>query len=538
MAKSKSSVIPGGPLKDEGTAPEPVGNYTKSAKKPAREPLPPPRGWNGPGGGQTGNLDPPTMWRATTVQACGLWPFAAGSGAPMTGVPLGQHLFTGATVCGDPLSWFTRAHYISNPSLFMLGMPGLGKSTLINRMLIGLAATGVVPLVLGDLKPDYADTVRALNGQIISIGRGAGGINVLDPGSMGTAAARIGGEAGRMLAAEAHGRVLNVVAALVTIVRNRPMDDHEQSVLSAALHHLRERTPDGRAPLLPDLLRVLTEGPDRVRAVTLDRGDDTRYRDAVDPLHRSLLGILDGPLGDTFASETSTRIDLNATAVCVDISRIGEADTQLTAAAMLAAWSDGLGTVAASHALADAGLAPRRWFFTVLDELWRPLRAASGIVDRIDALTRLNRTLGLGDAKITHTIKDAEALGTDADRAKARGFVERAGMVVCAGLPRQEMEELGRIVGMSQREIALVSSWSSPPGWAAHGDREEPPGRGRFLIKVGGRPGIPIQVAITDTERLLHDTNKRWVPNEYTTAQAGDHARGASGPGPDRGWIA
>ncbi|MFF7987726.1 ATP/GTP-binding protein [Streptomyces sp. NPDC007901] len=536
--KSKSSVIPGGPLKDEGTVPEPVGTSTKNAKKPVREPLPPPRGWNGPGGGQIGNLDPPTMWRATTVQACGLWPFAAGSGAPMTGVPLGQHLFTGATVCGDPLSWFTRAHYISNPSLFMLGMPGLGKSTLINRMLIGLAATGVVPLVLGDLKPDYADTVRALNGQIISIGRGAGGINVLDPGSMGAAAARIGGEAGRMLAAEAHGRVLNVVAALVTIVRNRPMDDHEQSVLSAALHHLRERTPDGRAPLLPDLLRVLTEGPDRVRAVTLDRGDDTRYRDAVDPLHRSLLGILDGPLGDTFASETSTRIDLNATAVCVDISRIGEADTQLTAAAMLAAWSDGLGTVAASHALADAGLAPRRWFFTVLDELWRPLRAASGIVDRIDALTRLNRTLGLGDAKITHTIKDAEALGTDADRAKARGFVERAGMVVCAGLPRQEMEELGRIVGMSQREIALVSSWSSPPGWAAHGDREEPPGRGRFLIKVGGRPGIPIQVAITDTERLLHDTNKRWAPNEYQTAQAVDHARGASGPGPDRGWIA
>jgi len=491
------------------------GNKTSKKKpvKPREEPFNG-RGWPGPGGGQVANMDPPTMWRATTVQACGLWPFAAGSGAPMSGVPLGRHLYTGATVCGDPLSWFTRAKYISNPSLFMLGMPGLGKSTLVNRMLIGLAATGVVPLVLGDLKPDYADTVRALGGQVISLGRGVGGINVLNPGAMGAAARRIGGEAGRVLAAETHGRVLNIVAALITIVRGRAMDDHEQSVLSAALHHLRERTPPDRQPLLPDLLRILAEGPDRVRAVTLDRGDETRYRDAVDPLHRSLLGILDGPLGDTFASETSTRIDLDASAVCVDISRIGEADTQLTAAAMLAAWSDGLGAVAASHALADAGLRPRRWFFTVLDELWRPLRSASGIVDRIDALTRLNRTLGLGDAKITHTLKDAEALGTDSDRAKARGFVERAGMVVVAGLPRQEMEELGHIVGLSRREIELVSSWSSPPGWAAHGDREEPPGRGRFLIKVGGRPGIPIQVAITDTERRLHDTNKRWAPNK------------------------
>ncbi|MFD8231720.1 ATP/GTP-binding protein [Streptomyces sp. NPDC059696] len=490
-----------------------------SGRPRARELFVPPRGWYGPGGGRVGYLDPPTMWRATTVQACGMWPFAAGSGSPMTGVPLGQHLFTGATVCGDPLNWFTRARYISNPSLFMLGMPGLGKSTLVNRMLIGLSATGVVPLVLGDLKPDYADTVRALGGQVISIGRGRGGINVLDPGAMGAAAARIGGEAGEVLKAETHGRVLNMVAALITIVRGRPMDDHEQSVLSAVLHHLRERTPQGRTVLLPDVLRVLAEGPDRVRAVTLDRGDDARYRDAVDPLHRSLLGILDGPLGDTFASETSTRIDPAAPAVCIDISGIGEADTQLTAAAMLAAWSDGLGTVAASHALADAGLEPRRWFFTVLDELWRPLRAASGIVDRIDALTRLNRSLGLGDAKITHTLKDAEALGTDADRAKARGFVERAGMVVCAGLPKAEMEDLGKVVGLSRREIELVSSWSSPPGWGVSGEHEEPPGRGRFLIKVGGRPGIPIKVAITDAERRLHDTNTRWTANERAAEQ-------------------
>ncbi|WP_069992415.1 MULTISPECIES: ATP/GTP-binding protein [Streptomyces] len=503
-------------------------------KAPRREPMAPSRGWPGPGGGQVGGMDPPTMWRATTVQACGLWPFAAGSGAPMSGVPLGRHLHTGATVCGDPLSWFTRARYISNPSLFMLGMPGLGKSTLVNRMLIGLSATGVVPLVLGDLKPDYADTVRALGGQVISIGRGMGGINLLDPGAMGAAAARIGGSAGQALEAEAHGRVLNMVAALVTIVRNRPMDDHEQAVLSAVLHHLRERTPTGRAPVLPDVLRVLSEGPDRVRAVTLDRGDESRYRDAVDPLHRSLLGILDGPLGDTFASETSTRIDLNTPAVCIDISRIGESDTQLTAAAMLAAWSDGLGSVAASHALADAGLTPRRWFFTVLDELWRPLRAASGIVDRIDALTRLNRTLGLGDAKITHTLKDAESLGTEADKAKARGFVERAGMVVCAGLPRAEMEELGKIVGLSQREIELVSSWSSPPGWAMTGEREEPPGRGRFLVKVGGRPGLPIRVSITDTERHLHDTNTRWAQNPQPAAE-GTGAAVEARTGPDQG---
>jgi hypothetical protein len=455
-------------------------------------------------------MEPPAMWRGTTVQVCGLWPFAAGSGSPLCGAPLGQHLLTGVTVCGDPISWFRRAHLIANPSMFVVGRPGIGKSTLVQRMVFYMAATGVTPLVLGDLKPDYADTVRHIGGQVIPVGRGVGGINALDPGEMGRAAARIGGLAGQHLRAEAHGRALAITSALITLVRGQSVGDHEQTVLAACLHELYERHAASSPPVLPDLVKVLADGPERVRAVTLDRGSEHRYRLAVDPLHRSLLGLLDGPLGQTFGSATTTRIDLAAPAVAVDISRIGEADSVLTAAAMLAAWSDGLGCVAAAHALADAGLAPSRWYFAVLDELWRPLRAAGGLVDRIDAITRLNRTWGLGQAMITHTLKDLEAVDSPADRAKARGFAERAGMVACFGLPGSELDDLGQVVGLSRRETDLITSWSSPAGW---GDSAAaaPPGLGKSLIKVGGRPGIPVKIQLTETERLLHDTNARWT---------------------------
>jgi hypothetical protein len=457
-------------------------------------------------------MQAPAMWRGTTVQVCGLWPFSAGSGSPLCGAPLGQHLLTGVTVCGDPVSWFRRAHLIANPSIFVVGRPGIGKSTLLERMLFYLAATGVTPLVLGDLKPDYVETVAYLGGQVIPIGRGVGGINVLDPGEMGLAAARIGGRDGDRLRAEAHGRVLAMVASLITLVRGRAVDDHEQTVLAACLHELFARSSTVTPPTLPDLVAVLAEGPERVRAVTLDRGSEHRYRIAVDPLHRSLLGLLDGPLGQTFSSATTTRIDLSAPAVAVDISRIGEADSTLTAAAMLAAWSDGLGCVAAAHALADAGLAPPRWYFAVLDELWRPLRVAGGLVDRIDAITRLNRTWGLGQAMITHTLKDLETAGSEADRAKARGFVERAGMVACMGLPRSELGDLDQIVGLSRRETDLITSWSSPAGWGGADADAPPPGQGKCLIKVGGRPGVPVKIQITETERRLHDTNARWRP--------------------------
>lgn len=452
----------------------------------------------------------PAMWRGTSVQVCGMYPFAAGSGSPSAGAPLGHHLLTGATVCGDPVSWF-RGGLIANPSIFELGGPGLGKSSLVDRMLIYLTATGVTPLVLGDLKPDYAQVVEHLGGQVIPIGRGVGGINVLDPGEMGAAARRVGGQAGAHLEAEAHARTLAITAALISLVRGRRLDDHEQTILAAALHHLAERHAGPLPPLLPDLVAVLESGPDRVRAVTLDRGSERRYRMAVDPLHRSLIGLLDGPLGSVFGGGTTTRINIDAPAVVVDISRIGEADAQLTAAAMLASWSEGLGCVSASHALSDAGLRPPRWYFAILDELWRPLRAAGGLVDRIDAITRLNRTWGLGQAMITHTLKDLDAIDSAADRAKARGFIERAGMVACMGLPRSEMGDLDQIVGMSEREVSMITSWSSPAGWNAQaGPGAAPPGMGKCLLKVGGRPGVPVRVQLTDTELRLHDTNARW----------------------------
>ena len=88
---------------------------------------PGPRGWLGRGRGEASVIQPADEWRGTTVQVCGLHPFSVGTGTPMVGVPLGLQLFTGATVCADPISWFQDAGLISNPSVFVLGLPGLGK---------------------------------------------------------------------------------------------------------------------------------------------------------------------------------------------------------------------------------------------------------------------------------------------------------------------------------------------------------------------------------------------------------------------------
>jgi hypothetical protein len=474
-------------------------------------PAPGPRGIAGPLHGRDGYIPQLQEWRGTSVQVCGLWPFSAGAGSPMVGVPIGRHLITGASVCFDPVSWFTHG-LISNPGMFLCGLPGLGKSTLLRRLVMGLVGFGITPLVLGDLKPDYADLVTALGGQVLGLGRGRGTLNPLDTGALGQAADKLSGAAQQRLRSEIHGRQLHMVAALIGITRGatRPVTSDESTVLSAALRVLGAR-PSSGVPVLADLIKVLEDGPDEVRNVVLSRGDEGRYRDAVDPLHRSLLGLLDGALGDVFAHPTSTQIDLDAPAVCMDLSHVAATDEKLQAAALLATWAAGFGAIAGAQALADAGLAPQRNFFAVLDELWRVLRAGAGLIDRVDAITRLNRNDGFGSALCTHTLEDLNALPDDSDRAKARGLAERCAVQVVGGLPAKEIADLRGIVAFSQEEASHVTKWSDPAPWDnVAGEKAKPPGRGKFIIKAGQKPGIPCEVVLTPAEIALNDTNKRW----------------------------
>jgi hypothetical protein len=477
---------------------------------PTRVPQPGGRGWSGWGAGASGYVEPAPEWRGTSVQVCGLWPFSAGSGTPMAGVPLGRSLVGGTTLCCDPISWFQRAKLILNPSEFVLGKPGLGKSTVVRRQALGLAGYGVNPVVFGDLKPDYVDLIRALGGQVITLGRGRGFLNVLDPGEVTAAAERLPADQRQALLADAHGRRLNTVASLITVLRRMPPSDREETILNAALTLLDERH-DG-VPVLGDLLHLIREAPDELRAVALDRGEIAKYREITENLESSLIGLLGrGRLGEMFSQPTSEPMHHDRP-VCFDVSSIDDADGQMQAAALLACWSYGFGTISVAQALADAGLEPQRRYFVILDELWRVLRAGRGLVDRVDALTRLNRQRGVGMAMITHTMSDLLALPEEEDRMKAKGFVERAGMVVCGGLPAAEMPQLNQVVAMTEAEQRMIEDWSTPPSWDSEsGEDAPPPGLGNFMIKVGGRPGIPVHVDLTEDEYDVNDTNRRWV---------------------------
>ncbi|WP_201308904.1 hypothetical protein [Puerhibacterium puerhi] len=477
------------------------------------------RGWAIPGAGREPYIEPAPEGQGTTVQVCGLWPFIAGSGNPVRGVPLGPNLLNGSTVCADPVHWFL-AGLVLNPSCFVLGRPGLGKSSLVRRMVTVLQGWGIVPMVLSDTKPDYVDLIRALNGQVITLGPGYGSINPLDLGPLVAQLEQIPAEDVRRRALEEmRARRRTTVLGLLDLVRGERLRDYEQSLVAEALRVLDEEHPG--VPVVDDLLELVRSRHERLVRVASSRGDVAHYDERVQHLLDALLALgPSGPFGETFSRPTSEHIELGRPMV-YDLHAIDSGDRQLLAAVQAVCWSHGSALVSADKHLAEAGLRAQRHYFLVMDELWRMLRASGLMVYFLDELTRLNRQRGIGQAMITHTMNDLK-LGDAHLTEIAWGFVERSAMVFLGGLANAEMGNLREVFAMSSREVAQIEDWSveaqvNPDTGAA----AAPPGRGKFLLKTGKKAGVPFVMRMVPAELDVNNTNRAWEAAIERAARAG-----------------
>ncbi|MCX4091158.1 hypothetical protein [Nocardia sp. alder85J] len=499
------------------------------------------RGYAGEGGGRMNVIGRPVEYRATTAQVAGLWPWSVGAGAPLIGTPLGSHLHTGAPVCFDPMNWFMRGSFITAPSLFVLGLNGFGKSSLVRRIVLGGVAQGITPLILADVKPDYRRLVEMVGGQVIDLGYGHGKVNPLAAGVLGSIVPLLDDLPALQLQVmqELRARQVTLIAGLVELVRGARVADFEETLISTALRILYREGSDfapDRPPIMDNLLDVIVDGGDELM---LDAGADNpdEYQEAIKGLRRSLRALTQGPFGAVFNGQTTTPIDTSSVAVCIDVSHIPNGDKKLKAAVMLACWADGFASVEAAHVLADAGMGPQRYFQVVMDELWQVLGLGDFMVDRVDELTRLQRAIATSLIMISHTIKDLQALGSEAAIAKALGFLERARAKIFGALPPEEIKRLDSTVPFTSAEEEMVTGWSAPqaltgealkPGQA----RPPAPGTGKFLLKVGEdrRPGIPFHMEFTPSEQDsgIHETNQR-----FSEFGAGPDENGAYGYPPE-----
>lgn len=492
------------------------------------DPLPAPgvHGIAARGGGNARVVSGPTEWQTTTNLGAGFNPNVIGAPAPMIGTPVGRHVTTSMDVGCDAFAWF-REGIIANPSAFVLSLPGLGKSTLIRKMLLGHVAQGHVPIIAGDVKAEYVGFTQAVGGQVITLGHGVGSLNPLDVGALGRIIPLLEQAEKWDLVdktkEQVHGRQVAMVRSLVGLARaNNPgghgVADYEAMVISMGLRELyASRDVDwANPPTLRDLIAQIDQGSQSLRTMLRARSDQ-EWHERTDALLLSLNSLLDGATGKIFSGQTTEPIDVSAPAVCIDVSALDSTDRSTKAAVVVACWSNAFGSIEAAHVLADAGLAEQRYFGIVLDEMWQTLAVGAGMVSEVDALTRLNRTTGTALYMITHTFKDLQALPTEEDRKTAMGFIERAGMVICGGLPLSELDTLSSMLPFTQAEAQMVTSWSkgaAPKRARTQGANATPPGRGRFMVKASkdGSPGIPIQTMLfpTEYEHRIHDTNMRF----------------------------
>jgi hypothetical protein len=368
----------------------------------------------------------------------------------------------------------------------------------------GLSALGYLALNPGDAKGEYTGVIEALGGQVIRVGRGMDRINPLDAGPMGRLLPTLDPAARDALTAEISGRRSELLTALLAGPHglDRRPDAVERYALEVAVRALTDRHAGGADPTIPDVVALLRTPPQHL-CDQLQVADSTEAWRITGQLAFGLENLCAGPLAGLFDGPTSTPVDLHARAINVDLSALMPSGDHVVAAGMMAGWAYTYGTLDAAAAL---GLATRPMVI-VLDELWRALRAGTGMVDSFDALTRLNRAKGAVTVMVTHSLRDLEALPNEADRAKAAGLMERCDTVLLGASSPKELSAIAERRPLTGEEMRLMASWAAPTGTAVEGLDTPHPGRGKLLVKIGHRIGVPTQMMLTAAELARYDTD-------------------------------
>ncbi|MFD0563961.1 hypothetical protein ACFQ2M_19550 [Kitasatospora saccharophila] len=95
------------------------------------------------------------VFRGSTGQVQGLYPWLYGASMPPAGAYIGVDCLAGGAFSCHPIEWLHRG-LITNPNLLVTGVPGTGKSATVKVLATRLAAYGVRTFVLGDIKNEYA----------------------------------------------------------------------------------------------------------------------------------------------------------------------------------------------------------------------------------------------------------------------------------------------------------------------------------------------------------------------------------------------
>lgn len=344
----------------------------------------------------------------TTAQLAGTYPFVAESGLHADGMYIGTDRFSRGAFVYDVFELY-QAGLLSNPNIFIGGTIGSGKSSLSKTLLGRSSAFGRRWAVPCDLKSEYGPMARALGVEPIKLGPGTGNaLNPLDPPTRGA------GVSEEEWATTTMRHRMLLLTALGEAAMLRPLTPIEETSIELALQEVsRSDASIGRwkTPTLNQLVDVLLR-PTQAMADSVPMPLDKLANGSLD-VALKFRSMVRGTLAGMFDGETTTKIDMEAPGVVIDLSRVRASDAA-TALVMTCAQS-----------LMESRIAfdeHRRYM--VYDECWRLVRY-TGLVRRISEAQKLARQWAVSVVLVTHRISDL--LGGDpAARDLAMGLLADA----------------------------------------------------------------------------------------------------------------
>jgi type IV secretory pathway VirB4 component len=471
-------------------APAPVPAAVEPAERGRPGPAAPARGWPRRGAGRAPQPPPPRVFRGSTCQVQGLYPWLHGAGLPAAGAYLGVDCLSGASFSCHPIEWL-RLGLITNPNLLVTGIPGAGKSATIKALALRLMAYGVRVFVVGDIKNEYAPLARALGVTPVELGPGlATRLNPLDAGPLGE---QLPGDAEelRQRLAEIHRRRLTLLSTLVTMRLDRALAPTEEAALSLAIRHASGEAEGASTladPTIPQVWQLLRDPvPEMATELRVRAGTD-ELREMIRPVTDALGTMVTGSLSGLFDGPTTVRPDFAAPIQTVDLSRLhgrGDATLAMTLACV-STWG---------QAAIDAEGGPAR--LIIRDELWRSMRVPA-MVRKIDSDLRLSRAEGTIQVLATHRLADFEAVGAagSEEAAIAHNLISSCDIRVCLAQDTGPLAMTREAIGLTETECAHIASWSAAQ-------------IGRALWKVGRNSSHVVHIMLTPAEQKLFWTNER-----------------------------
>lgn len=464
-----------------------------AASKPRRErlnrPVAPRRGRAQVGAGWSPVEAPLTVYRTSTHEIGGLWPFLVSNGVPPVGARMGYDALSGGAFYCHPVEWVLRG-LVTNPNIIVFGEPGRGKSSTIVAFLVRMMAFGVKTLISGDVKGEYSPLLKALGVEPIRLGGGLGTrLNALDLGPLATRWRSFSAQRQREEVMALLGRWVKLLVALAEAQGYR-CSNTDEMVLSTVLRRLLG-VADGCTDLQPVTIPHVHSqlaNPDEQLWRDARFASQRHFLDEMRPITDTLGNLISGALAGLFDEETNFKLDWDAPIQSMDLERLRSRGDQAVGIALtcLGSWS-----ATATDLQPDGQVR-----IVVRDEVWRQMRLGLKAVQAVDSELRLSRREKQIQILVGHKPSDLLTVGDAGSQevAIAKHLLALCSTRILFGQSTEVAAELSEALGLGEKEHQQTTGWAMER-------------RGRALWKLETHTGHKVQTVLSRHEERIFDTN-------------------------------